>query len=81
MMVSDKLLKLLEKRRKLGNELLNVCSQVTEECEKLGITIKNTGFDEGALGTSFFCLTEPDIAYEMTMTAIHNHNNQGESYE
>ena len=60
-------LNLLDKRRKLANDLIGACVKVDDYCEKIGIDLTDTN---AALVTDVRIYCEPDVAYLCTYKAI-----------
>lgn len=58
---------LLERRIKLAENLISVILELDDYCERIGIDMCN---DSAAIGTNPIILSEPDVAYDRTKSAI-----------
>lgn len=59
--------KLLERRSKLAVNLISVILELDDYCERIGIDMCD---DSAVLGLNPIILSEPDVAYDRTKSAI-----------
>lgn len=62
-------IRLLERRKKLSQQLMAVCGQIDEYCEKIGVDFNDP---DACLASDIRIYCETDGAYDSTLSVIEN---------